>query len=78
MAVAVALDGPYWVTVEGQGLVDLLEFGCLADWTCGKEAGASGEGEDYHILLYFTSCCVVHVMPNDSLLLYYCVAVLVR
>jgi hypothetical protein len=32
----------------------------------------------YHILLYFTSCCVVHVMANDSLLLYYCVAVLVR
>ena len=28
----------------------------------------------YHILLYFTSCCVVHVRPNDSLLSYYLVA----
>ena len=46
MAVAVALDGPYWVTLEGQGLVDLLEFSCLADWTCGEEAGTSGEGKD--------------------------------
>jgi hypothetical protein len=23
-----------------------LEFGCLADWTCGEEAGTSGEGKD--------------------------------
>jgi hypothetical protein len=26
--------------------MDLLEFSCLADWTCGEEVGASGEGKD--------------------------------
>jgi hypothetical protein len=46
VAVAVTLDGPRWVTVQGQGLVDLLEFGCLAGRTCGEEAATSGEGED--------------------------------
>jgi hypothetical protein len=46
VAIAVALDGPWWITVEGQGLVDFLEFDCLADWAGGEEAGASGEGED--------------------------------
>jgi hypothetical protein len=26
--------------------MDLLEFGCLADWAGGEEAGVSGERED--------------------------------
>ena len=46
VAVAVAPDGPWGVTIEGKRLVYSLEFSFLSSVTSGEEAGASGEGKD--------------------------------
>jgi hypothetical protein len=46
VAIAVVLDGPYGVTLEGERLVYSLEFSFLSSVTSGDEAGASGEGDD--------------------------------
>jgi hypothetical protein len=44
VAVAVAFDGPLWVTIEVKGLVDSFEFCFLSSATSGDEVGASTEG----------------------------------
>jgi hypothetical protein len=46
VVVAVALDGPSGVTIEGQGSVDVLEFGYLVGRARGEKVGVSSEGED--------------------------------
>ena len=46
VAVAVASDGPRWVAVEMEGLVDPFEFCFLSVVACGNKVSASGEGSD--------------------------------
>jgi hypothetical protein len=43
VAIAVSLDGPWWVTIESKRLVYSFEFSFLSNVTSGDEAGASGE-----------------------------------
>jgi hypothetical protein len=45
-AVGKALDGPWGVAVELEGLVDSSFFGLLPLGACGDVVGASGEGSD--------------------------------
>jgi hypothetical protein len=43
---AVPSDGPWWVAIEVEGLVDSFEFCLLSILTSGDEVGVSGEGPD--------------------------------
>jgi hypothetical protein len=52
VAVAVTLDGPRWVAVEVEGLVDSGQFCLLSLGACGDVDGASGEGSDGGTLIF--------------------------
>ena len=44
--VGVTPNGPCWVSIEAEGLVDLFQFGLLPLLAGGDSVGASGEGSD--------------------------------
>jgi hypothetical protein len=44
--VCIAPNGPCWVAIEAEGLVDFFQFGFLPLLACGDTVGASGEGSD--------------------------------